>query len=140
MLLLLPKGTSVWQHIANSLSAQRPSNGKLELQHFMHAHCGSQPSKVAPEAATSPMEATTGIRLATWRIACHMMSEASASPPGLLMRRMRALHSLSLATSLSCLSTCQIRWGSGYSRAAQGEALQGSLLVLRMLSEQAEVQ
>ena len=53
------------------------------------------------------MEATTGMRLATWRMACHMMSEASASPPGLLMRRMRALQSLSLATSLSWLSTCR---------------------------------
>ena len=52
------------------------------------------------------MEATTGMRVATWRMACHMMSEASASPPGLLMRRMRALQSWSLATSLSWLSTC----------------------------------
>ena len=125
MLLLLQKGTGVWQHIASSLSAQRPSNGKLALQPFMQAPGGSLVNKVAPEAATSPMEATTGMRLATWRIACHMMSEASASPPGLLMRRMRALHSLSLATSLSCLSTCQSRQGLACSRAEASKARQG---------------
>ncbi|KAA6416844.1 MAG: hypothetical protein FRX49_13187 [Trebouxia sp. A1-2] len=56
-----------------------------------------------PEAATSPMEATTGFFAASCLISRHMRSDAKASPPGLSTRSTTACTDLSLARERSCL-------------------------------------